>query len=127
MYLLDTHALLWASDNDERLGPNARSLIESESAVLLASVASAWELSIKVGGGQLRLVPNVVNWFDQATRGGRIRVLPVELLHLADLETLPRHHGDPFDRLLICQARALGLTIVTRDRAFNDYDVPTIW
>jgi PIN domain nuclease of toxin-antitoxin system len=71
--------------------------------------------------------PNVVSWFEEATKVGRIQVLPVELHHLADLETMPRHHGDPFDRLIICQARALGLTILKRDRAFADYDVMTLW
>lgn len=126
-YLLDTHALIWAANNDARLGPNARSVVVSDSSTLAVSVASAWELSIKVGLGQLHLTPNVVSWFTKATSLGRIQVLPIELAHLADLETLPRHHGDPFDRMIICQASALGLTILTRDRAFNDYDVSTLW
>ncbi len=126
-YLLDTHALIWSADDDERLGAKARSVIVDGTSTLAVSVASAWELSIKAESGRLRLAPNVVNWFAQATRIGRIQVLPVELDHLADLETLPRHHGDPFDRMIICQARALDLTILTRDRAFRDYDVKTLW
>lgn len=126
-YLLDTHALIWAADDDERLGAKARPVIVDDTSTLAVSVASAWELSIKAGSGRLCLAPNVVNWFAQATRIGRIQVLPVELDHLADLESLPRHHGDPFDRMIICQARALGLTILTCDRAFGDYDVQTLW
>jgi PIN domain nuclease of toxin-antitoxin system len=126
-YLLDTHALIWAANDDERLGAKARPVIIDDTSTLAVSVASAWELSIKAGSGRLRLAPNVVNWFAQATRIGRIQVLPVELDHLTDLESLPHHHGDQFDRLIICQARALGLTIVTGDRAFGDYDVKTLW
>lgn len=126
-YLLDTHALIWSADDDPRLGAKARSVIVDEASNLAVSVASAWELSIKVGLGGLRLAPNVVSWFAQATRIGRIQVLPVELDHLADLEMLPRHHGDPFDRLMICQALALDLTILTRDEAFRNYEVKTLW
>jgi PIN domain nuclease of toxin-antitoxin system len=126
-YLLDTHALLWSADDDPRLGRLARKAILDESSILSVSVASAWELSIKAGTGTLALAPTVVTWFTQATRLGRIQVLPVELGHIGELESLPRHHGDPFDRLIICQARALGLTIITRDRAFTDYDVETLW
>ena len=126
-YLLDTHALVWSADDDKRLGTKAQAVIVYEASTLAVSVASAWELSIKAGSGLLRLAPNVVKWFAQATRIGRIQVLPVELDHLADLESLPHHHGDPFDRMIICQARALNLTILTRDRAFGDYDVKTIW
>jgi PIN domain nuclease of toxin-antitoxin system len=126
-YLLDTHALIWSADNDARLGANARAIILDSASVLAVSVASAWELSIKAGRGDLQLTPNVVDWFTQATQLGRIKVLPVELDHLTDLETLPRHHGDPFDRLIICQARALNLTILTRDHAFSNYGVNKIW
>ncbi len=126
-YLLDTHALIWSADNDARLGTNARTVILDNTSVLAVSVASAWELSIKAGTGDLRLTPNVVDWFAQATRLGRIKVLPVELDHLTDLETLPRHHGDPFDRLIICQAHSLNLTILTCDQAFSNYAVKTLW
>ena len=126
-YLLDTHALIWSADDDKRLGTKARAAIVDEASTLAVSVASAWELSIKAGAGLLSLAPNVITWFAQATRIGRIQVLPVELDHLADLQSLPHHHGDPFDRMIICQARALNLTILTRDRAFSEYDVKTIW
>jgi PIN domain nuclease of toxin-antitoxin system len=126
-YLLDTHALIWSADNDARLGVNARAVILDNTSVLAVSVASAWELSIKAGRGDLQLAPNVIDWFTQATQLGRIKVLAVELNHLTDLETLPRHHGDPFDRLIICQARALNLTILTRDQAFSNYAVKTLW
>jgi PIN domain nuclease of toxin-antitoxin system len=126
-YLLDTHALLWASNDDPRLGKKARAAILDESSNLMASVASAWELSIKVGSGGLQLNPNVVSWFTQATMVGRIQVLPVELSHLTELETLAKHHGDPFDRLLICQALTLDLTILTKDQAFKKYKVKTLW
>lgn len=126
-YLLDTHALLWSADDDPRLGRRARDTILDDASTLTVSVASAWELSIKTGAGKLVLAPTAVKWFTQATRLGRIQVLAVELDHLDELESLPRHHGDPFDRLMICQARALGLTIITRDRAFSDYDVDTLW
>jgi PIN domain nuclease of toxin-antitoxin system len=126
-YLLDTHALLWAADDDPRLGRKARAVILDESSILSVSVASAWELSIKVQSGGLQLAPDVVSWFTRATSVGRIQVVPVELWHLTELETLPKHHGDPFDRLLICQALALGLTILTKDQAFKKYKVKTIW
>jgi PIN domain nuclease of toxin-antitoxin system len=126
-YLLDTHALLWSANDDPRLSRSARDAILHDDSVLTVSVVSAWELSIKAGTGKLRLEPSVVAWFTQATQLGRIQVLGVDLDHLTGLEELPRHHGDPFDRLLICQARPLGLTIITRDRAFTRYDVATLW
>lgn len=126
-YLLDTHALIWSANNDPRLGANAKAVILDSTSVLAVSVASAWELSIKAGRGDLQLAPNVIDWFTQATRLGRIKVLPVELDHLTDLEKLPRHHGDPFDRLFICQAKALNLTILTRDQAFSEYAVNILW
>jgi PIN domain nuclease of toxin-antitoxin system len=126
-YLLDTHTLLWASDDDPRLSRRAREIILSEDAALNVSVASAWELAIKAGTGKLELAPSVTAWFRKATQLGRIQVVAIELHHLDDLESLPGHHGDPFDRLMICQARALGLQIITRDRAFADYEVETVW
>ena len=126
-YLLDTHALLWSADDDPRLGQSARETILDDASTLTVSVASAWELSIKTGAGKLVLAPTAMKWFKQATRVGRIQVLAVELVHLDELESLPRHHGDPFDRLMICQARALGLTVITGDRAFAAYDVETLW
>ena len=120
--LLDTHALLWCQTDDRRLGREARHAIANADVVWVSS-ASGWEAAIKVRDGRLRMREpfGIMVIADEFTE------LPVTLRHAEEFERLPRLHGDPFDRLLIAQARVEGATIVTHDRAFEPYGVPVIW
>lgn len=120
--ILDTHAALWWQADDPRLSEGARRAIATADIVWISS-ASAWEASIKVSNGKLRLREpmGVAIIADDFTE------LPVTLLHAESLEELPPIHGDPFDRMLIAQARVERATIVTHDRVFEKYGVPVIW
>lgn len=120
--LLDTHVLLWWSEANRRLGGPAREAIAGADAVFV-SVASAWEAAIKESLGKLSIeVP-----FDEAVEiNGFDRVI-ISFAHAGAVADLPLHHRDPFDRMLIAQARSEGLTLVTHDRHFEPYDVPILW
>ncbi len=124
-YLLDTHALWWDAFEPERLGVLAQEvLIRGEG--IYVSVASAWELGIKLGLGKLRLEERL-DVFMQERIGQGFELLPIKFHHVESVRALPMHHRDPFDRLLIAQAKCEGLTLISADRAFADYSVPLLW
>jgi PIN domain nuclease of toxin-antitoxin system len=116
--LLDTHALLWWLA-DEGLTSQARDAIADPAALVVVSAVSAWEISIKKALGKL-VAPDDLE--HQVQAGGFMR-LPISIAHGVAAGQLVRHHEDPFDRMLIAQAYAEGLTIVTRDKRFADYGV----
>ncbi|MBC8094052.1 MAG: type II toxin-antitoxin system VapC family toxin [Pseudonocardia sp.] len=119
--LLDTNALLWLLGGDERLGERARSHIESAES-LVVSVASLWEVAIKVSIGKLAPIPEL----HASIRDLGFERLGVEDPHLTTLQTLPLHHRDPFDRLLIAQTLTDGLTVLTADEVFGTYGATII-
>ena len=116
--LLDTHALLWWLA-DEGLNPEARDAIADPANLAVVSAASAWEISIKKALGILAAPDDL----EQQLQTGGFAPLPISIAHSIAAGRLPHHHADPFDRMLIAQAFAEGLTIVTRDKHFNDYRV----
>jgi PIN domain nuclease of toxin-antitoxin system len=120
--ILDTHAVLWWARDDRRLKTPAREAIATAE-VVWVSAATACEVSIKSSQGRLRHAEpvGVTILADDFTE------LPLTIRHAEDLARLPFHHTDPFDRILIAQARVEGATIVTHDRAFEPYGVPVIW
>lgn len=121
--LLDTHALLWFLAGDDRLGEAAkRHLTDTQDPVLL-SAAVVWEIAIKRALGKL-VVPEE---YLAVALGAGIRPLPVTVDHAAAVESLPAHHRDPFDRMLIAQAAVEGAAVVSRDEAFRRYDVTVLW
>lgn len=120
--LLDTHVVLWWRDDSATLSSAVRRAIASAD-VACVSAASGWEVAVKLGVGKLRL-EDAFAWM--VTDSG-FTELPVSLAHAERVATLPRHHGDPFDRMLIAQALSEGATIVTHDRRFEPYNVPVIW
>ena len=124
--LLDTQALLWWREASRRLGRHARQAIEAEAASVSVSAASIWEIAIKSSVGRLRLRDPLDVWMPDALERHGFATLSVTVAHAVAVAGLPRHHEDPFDRLLIAQARLEHLTIVTSDAAFDDYDIPVL-
>jgi PIN domain nuclease of toxin-antitoxin system len=121
--LVDSHVLLWHVLDDSRLGPGPTAAIEADDAEVSVSMASLWEIAIKVALGKLDAPENLPE---------RVRELGFELLAIAPehawrVRSLPHLHGDPFDRMLVAQAQLERLPIVTADPAFDDYDVTVIW
>jgi PIN domain nuclease of toxin-antitoxin system len=119
--LLDTEALIWWDSNDVKLGGNARAAIQ-EAAEVYVSAASAWEIVIKEALGKLRTTRRPA----RAVSESGFQALPVAFEHAEAVGTLPRHHGDPFDRLILATAQVEGFTIVTSDDRFRLYSVPLI-
>lgn len=119
--MLDTHVLLWALA-DAPIRAEARRLIESTRSTVVVSAASAWEIGIKKALGKLTAPDDLEGELDAA----RFVPLPVTVAHGLAVASLPLLHGDPFDRLLVAQARAEGLTLVTRDERLAEYGVPLL-
>lgn len=119
--LLDTHALLWWLA-DESLNDHARDAIADPANLVVVSAASAWEISIKKALGKLAAPDDL----EHQLQAGGFAPLPISVRHGIAAGQLPHHHEDPFDRMLIAQAFAEGLTIVTRDKRFDDYRVPLL-
>jgi PIN domain nuclease of toxin-antitoxin system len=120
--LLDTHVFLWCAANDPKLRPETREAIESPDSFVAISAAVAWELEIKRALKKLQAPSDMREQLELY----RFDELPITIEHAIHAAALPRHHGDPFDRLLVAQAQLEGLTIVTRDRKISSYDVPTL-
>jgi PIN domain nuclease of toxin-antitoxin system len=121
--LLDTHALIWSLNDDRALGPKARALITDPSNDVLVSTASLWEIVVKIRVG--KLVADIEE-IDTAIDAQGFDRLDIALPHLVELAALPLHHRDPFDHLLIAQARAEQLTLVSQDSNFPAYDVALV-
>jgi PIN domain nuclease of toxin-antitoxin system len=124
--LLDTHALIWHFEDSDSLSRYAKGIINTRQNRLYISAVSIWELSIKVSRGKLQLASSV-----RAMIGSYIAIgatlLSMTPEHAMAVQTLPWHHRDPFDRMLITQARHEGLTLLTHDEMIRQYDVQHIW
>ena len=124
--LLDTHVFLWWIDGDPLPGPTLNALRDTEYTVWLSAV-SAWEMTIKASLGKLRLPDRAARYVELHRQLNGFGWLPIETSALDCLETLPLHHRDPFDRLLIAQAIARDYTLVSADAAFDAYPVKRLW
>jgi PIN domain nuclease of toxin-antitoxin system len=113
--LLDTHIFIWWADQPEKLSPTALSALEDEANELLLSVASVWEMQIKIQLGKLKLSLPLKELIKSQQETNELTLLPVALTHVLALDALPLHHKDPFDRLLIAQSTEEDLTLVTAD------------
>jgi len=125
--LLDTHAFIWWDSEPDRLPSLVREHCLDRGNMVLLSVASVWEIQIKRQLGKLKLrmpLPEVVKG-QQETNG--LLILPITLVHVLELDSLPAHHKDPFDRLLIAQARAENAILVSGDSIFASYGVSLLW
>lgn len=123
--LLDTHTFIWLMDEPEKLSGNALRACEDEESALYLSTVNLWEIQIKHQRGNLELsVP-----LEQIVReqAALFNLLSVDAKHVLALQSLPLHHADPFDRMLLAQAKVEGASIVSKDREFKQYDVDVIW
>ena len=126
-YLLDTNALLWFLDNDKKLSHRARQLIESSSHDSFVSIVSLWEIAIKAGLGKLDLSEPFEQMFPEQLHFNHIEILDITVDSLIKLTTLPFHHRDPFDRLIIAQGLVEGLPIISIDTVFDAYGINREW
>ncbi len=125
--LLDTHAFLWWITNDPRLSTRVLRFVQDPATSIFLSVASGWEIAIKVGIGKLDLSDDLEAFIREQLTLNRIDVLPVQMNHALFVHKLPRHHRDPFDRLLIAQSLVEGMPLITVDPLIIRYPVQTIW
>ncbi len=125
--LLDTHALLWWWTDDKRLPESARSLIADSANTVLVSAASAWEIATKQRLGKLDLVPEVTARFSELVAADGFDHLPVTHVHSLRAGSFDCAHRDPFDRMLAAQSMLEVLPLMTRDPAFSQFDVQTVW
>ena len=125
--LLDTHTLLWFLTNDSGLSARARGSIEDSANVAHVSAASLWEVAIKSALGKLKLPSPYADIFPRQLETNGFGLLPITSAHCTALLTLPFHHRDPFDRLLLAQAKTEGMALVTDDAQFGAYGVPLLW
>jgi PIN domain nuclease of toxin-antitoxin system len=124
--LLDTHIVLWLLAGSPRILPDLYDMLADPRHTVFVSVVSAWEMAIKVGLGKLVVPLDLDRWLPGEIAAAGMTVLPIQLEHVVNVEQLPRHHTDPFDRLLIAQARVDGLSLVSADHVFSQYDVKLI-
>lgn len=125
--LLDTHAFIWWDSEPAKLSSRALALCQDSENTLLLSVASTWEMQIKIQLGKLRLGVPLAELIENQQRVNSMEILRIELEHVLALNQLPSVHKDPFDRLLIAQARVEGASLVTGDPLMANYTVDVIW
>jgi PIN domain nuclease of toxin-antitoxin system len=125
--LLDTNAFLFWIAGGTDLSPAARSFIRKPGNEIWVSLVTAWELAIKSNQGKIKLASPVARFMKQHVESNGFRLMGIELDDVAGVETLPLHHRDPFDRLLVAQAANRKLPVVTSDGAFSAYSIKRIW
>jgi PIN domain nuclease of toxin-antitoxin system len=125
--LVDTHTFLWALLHDHRLTSKAKQILTSNEHELIFSLVSLWEIAIKIKTGKLNTIGSSVAYIRDEMDAYGMSLLPIRYEHILQLESLPHHHSDPFDRLLIAQALTESLPILSADRAFASYGIKLVW
>jgi len=125
--LLDTHTFIYFTTDPDALPARARTALADPSNDLLLSLASPWEMQIKINLGKLTLARPVGDLVQFELDRGSLSLLPITLAHIDALSRLPSHHRDPFDRILVAQSIHEGITIVTADRQLRLYPVSSLW
>jgi len=126
-FLADTGIWLWSVGQVERLNQAARDVLTSPRHEIYFSAASVWEIAIKISIGKLQFPEPPHTLIPRETARLGLRALPVNQIHALAVSDLRAHHGDPFDRLLVAQARTEGLTLITADREIKQYPVEILW
>ena len=125
--LLDTHAFLWWITDDQRLSLRAREIISEGENEVFVSAATGWEIAIKAQIGRLGLPTEPQQFIVEQLKINAIKSLPIEMRHALHISTLPAHHRDPFDRMLVAQAQLENLPILSADPDIGKYEVTIIW
>jgi PIN domain nuclease of toxin-antitoxin system len=127
-YLLDTHTAIWAlMGNDEKLSAKAKTIIADRTGVLAVSIASAWEIAIKISkGGAVADMSGVAIFMDALQKNG-VEILGISAEEVEIVETLPFIHKDPFDRIIIATAKNNDMTLISADEHIHKYDVACCW
>ena len=125
-YLIDTHILIWALTEPNKLTQIIKNIIEQKENEIFVSIISFWEIAIKHSLGKLELGVSLQELYD-ATLNADISILPIEFQNILTLDTLPFHHDDPFDRIIISQSITGNLPIITKDKKFKFYDIDILW
>ena len=125
--LLDTHSFIWWDSEPNNLSPQVLVLCQKRANIVLFSVASVWEMQIKLQIGKLKLNLPLAKMIENQQQINNINILPVTLTHVLALQTLPAYHKDPFDRLLIAQANIEGAVLISNDPIFAKYPVKLLW
>jgi PIN domain nuclease of toxin-antitoxin system len=124
--LIDTHALIWFLNGDTDLSDKARKIIEENASTNFVSIASLWEIAIKISLGKLELRSPFAKISEQIFSNG-FQILPITFEDILILSTLPFHHRDPFDRIIISQSFNNNLAIISKDKFFKEYQVNLVW
>jgi len=124
--LINTHAVIWFITEDDQLSVKAKELIKDINNTCFVSIASLWEMGIKYSLGKLDLKADLKKIFELIDQSG-LTILPITTSHILANTTLDFHHRDPFDRLIIAQAKSEGLTLISKDKEFEDYNINLIW
>ncbi len=124
--LLDTHTFIWFVNGDSQLSDKARKAIEDKQAINFISIASLWEIAIKVSLGKLELNAPFASIEKQLQQNG-FEILPLTFKDTLRLSELPFHHKDPFDRILIIQSITNGLTLISKEKHFAEYGIRLLW
>ncbi|MHB1308789.1 MAG: type II toxin-antitoxin system VapC family toxin [Limisphaerales bacterium] len=125
--LLDTHAFLWFITDDPRLSKEAQALVQAPTNRRLLSMASVWEMAIKVGLGRLTRAQPFAALIPEQLQLNQVDALAIDVAHAALVASLPFHHRDPFDRLLVAQCQVENLALVSCDTAFDAYSIRRLW
>jgi PIN domain nuclease of toxin-antitoxin system len=125
--LLDTHAFLWFVLGDTRLSSTALALVVDPANNMLISPASYWEIAIKIGKGKYSLGQPYLAFMERGIFGNGFQILPIEPKHTSVVTTLPFHHRDPFDRLIVAQATVEGIPLISIDSTLDAYPITRLW
>ena len=125
--LLDTHVFLWLRNEPEKVSKTALDAYQSKENSIFLSLVSVWEIQIKQQLGKLQLAVSLAGMLQEQCTNNDLRIMPIDLLHILGVNQLPFHHKDPFDRLLISQAKIEELILVSSDSRLAQYDVKLLW
>jgi PIN domain nuclease of toxin-antitoxin system len=125
--LLDTHVLLWLISNSALLSQPVKSLFSEPKNEFYLSLASVWEMAIKIKIGKLQIPSPLKQFILEQLPQNEVKILNIKLEHVVEVADLPLHHRDPFDRLIIAQALVENMPIISVDKVFDAYDVQRVW
>ncbi len=126
-FLIDTHVFIWLDIAQNRLSTTVQQAIQDPQNTLYLSLASIWEMQIKIQLGKLHLNASLATTLITQQQTNLLQLLPIDLRHILALNHLSPHHSDPFDRLIIAQSQIEELTIITNDREIQKYPVRHLW